>query len=202
MARAKKPKTIQYNPVHGIDSLRGRRLRWIENASLGLRIVGPSHKIIRLDHTGWFLDPLGDGETVHGTVLRLPRAAGEARFLAAVSGAFNPDCYLVSMERFDDADDAAREADSMAQRYAEAERDYQTRDTAAMMIESNREEIRETRKTFSAIVAEMRAMRDLSRDTPIICKALRAQLHSLRATVRKDIRTIRKLRENPYAWLY
>lgn len=201
MARAKKLPTIQYNPVHKIDSLRSRRLRWIEHASKGLRIVGYADKIIRLSHRGWFLDPLGDGEVARGAVLRLTRAAGDARFLAAIEDPYNPDCYIASMERFDDADEAAHDADSMAEAYAEAERDYQTRETAAGMIEADREEIRETRKTFSAIVAEMRAMRELARDTPIICKALRAQLNTLRATVRKDIRNIRKLREDPYAWL-
>lgn len=202
MARAKKLPTICYNPVHKIDSLRSRRLRWIEHVSKGLRVVGYADKIAHLDHQGWFTDPRGDGgEVARGAVLRLTRAAGDARFLAAIADPWNPDCYIASMERFDDADEAAHDADSMAEAFAEAERDYQTRDTAACMIEADREEIRETRKTFSAIVAEMRAMRELARDTPVICKALRAQLHSLRATVRKDIRNIRKLREDPYAWL-
>lgn len=201
MERAKKTPTIQYDGVHKIDSLRSRRLRWIENASKGLRVVGYADKIASLRHQGWLTDPLGDGEVARGAVLRLTRAAGDARFLAAIEDPCNPDCYIVSMERFDSDCDAAREADRMAEAYAEAERDYQTRDTAACMIESDREEIRHARAAHATLVREIRSMHGFTSDVPAICKALRAQLRQHRDTVRLRISEIRRLQEDPYAWL-
>lgn len=72
-------------------------------------------------HTGWFTDEFGDSEKIRGIVLRLPNNRG---FLAGWSMgegmASTVDCDIIS-----DEVDAAYQADSMAERDAENERDYQ-----------------------------------------------------------------------------
>lgn len=75
----------------------------------------------RIDHTGWWCDPQGDGETVRGIVLRLPHGRG---FLAGASMGegmstwFEPDLHT-------DESSAARSADQIAECAAEKEREYQ-----------------------------------------------------------------------------
>lgn len=105
--------------------------RWHESPSSVFRFVGKAHDIIRLRHTGWFLDQEFQEETTHGLVFML----SHNRFLAAgsdgVSG--NDDAAYFETDEagnpviYDDKEDAARNADRLAELYAEAESEYQAR---------------------------------------------------------------------------
>lgn len=203
----KQPKTIVYNP----EFEAGRdRLRCVENASRGLRVLGPVHDlrfVCRVDHTGWHLDPLGDGETVHGVVIQLPGRSGFARFVPAVSDPCNDDCYLVDFHDLydapgDDTDDAVRDcahaADRLAELYAERERDYQTEEGARIRIEEARERIAAERKEVHALAAEMRE--HAGHKAPAICKELHRAMAAHRATVRAAIKEIRRLTDAPWSW--
>lgn len=80
----------------------------------------------RIRHTGWYADECGF-ETIRGIVFRLPHGRG---FLAGWSMgegmASTVDFYVFDSER-----DAAYAADSMAERAAESERQYQEQQEAA-----------------------------------------------------------------------
>lgn len=189
------------------------RLRRIENASPALRVLGPVHEmreLLRIDHTGWHCDPLGDGDTVHGVVIQLPARDGCAQFVPAVSDPCNDNCYAVDFRDVytapgDDTDEAKRDcamaADRLAELYAERERDYQTEEGARVRIEEARERIAAERKEVHALLAEMRNARALNVAAPAICAALRSCLARRRAAVSAAVKEIRDLTRNPCAWL-
>ena len=72
--------------------------------------------IVNLDHNGWYTDPDGCGDTIKGIVARLPHG----RFLAGWSMGKNM-ASAVDDTLYDDAKDAARAADQLAERIAEDE---------------------------------------------------------------------------------
>lgn len=90
----------------------GLRLRWADT-------VAP------LDHTGWFIDPDGDGDTARGFVLTLPHGRG---FLAGWALGVGMVGELDSSV-YGDETAAAYAADSMAETVAERERDYRENET-------------------------------------------------------------------------
>lgn len=202
----KQAASIAYNP----EFTSGRdRLRWVENASRGLRVVGPAHDVTRLGHNGWFLDPLGDGDTVYGVVLQLPGRSGFARFVPAISDPWNPDCYCVDFrDRYDgpgnDADDAkrdcARAADQLAEAYAEREREYQIREIARLRIAEEREAIRENCATFRRLVYGLRTAGHAL--PPSVREVVRLRLRDLRKATARAVATVRKLTDDPYSWTY
>lgn len=200
--------SIIYNPEWTPDGTR-ERYRWIENASRGLRIVGPAHEVAdRLASRGWYMDPTGDygrdgTDLAVGYVLQLPSREGLPLYVPAILDDVNPDCYVVDFHNMhDDKVECARDADRMAELYAEREREYRIAQGAEDRIAESREAIGAARRAHTALAAEIRAMADLRTDTPAICEALRAQLAALRRTVSAEVRNIRKLAEDPNAWLY
>lgn len=208
--KTRKPKRAEiiYNPEWAPDFAPRERWRWVENASRGLRIVGAAHEIAAaegrrraIDHTGWHLDPWGDGELAVGYVLQIPGADRMPRYVPAIADSWNKDAFIVDFhDMHDDKMEAARDADSMAERYAEAEREYQTLEAAKLRAEEAREEIAAARKAHSALAAELRAFaswRNVS--APAICGAIRAQLAAQRAAVHTAVERIRTLADNPYA---
>lgn len=91
------------------DFAPGLRWQWCDDVARSIR------------HTGWWTDEHGDSDTVRGIVARLPHGRG---FLAGWSmgeGMASELEYTV----YDDERDAAYAADSIAERVAERERDYQ-----------------------------------------------------------------------------
>ena len=79
-------------------------------------------------HTGWFTDEYGDFDKIRGIVFRLPKNRG---FLAGwTMGVGMASC--VDYDIFQDIEECAECADSMAENAAEREREYQ---------ESQREEL-------------------------------------------------------------
>ena len=212
--RKQKTPTITYNPEWRPDWSPRRAIRWVEDASRGLRVHGAVHELSHLfghrwpGHTGYFLDPLGGGETVHGAVIQLPARDGVARFVPAVSDAYNPDCYAVEFGDVyeapgDDTGEAIRDcaqaADRLAELYAEAEREFQVCEGATLRIAEAHEAIAEARADHSAAIAELRRVQD--NGTPHLCKMIRDGLRREREKVRAARRDITRLTGDPYAWL-
>ena len=78
-------------------------------------------EVARLNHQGWFTDNEGWGDTIRGIVLRLPKGRG---FLAGWTLGAGM-ASSVGYEVYRDATEAAYAADSIAERAAEDEREYQ-----------------------------------------------------------------------------
>jgi hypothetical protein len=99
---------------------------WCECPDDYLRRVGYADEcgLRSIRHKGWFTDEYGDGELARGVVFQLPARNGTPRFISGVADSVNDGPAILSLELFDDKDDAARNADSLAEIYAEKERDY------------------------------------------------------------------------------
>jgi hypothetical protein len=90
------------------------------------RYIKRADEIIRLNHTGWFIDDFQD-QTMFGIVIFLPHG----RFLAGWSmGEGMGSSY--DGEIYTDAEEAARAADSLAENAAECEREYQEEEAARL----------------------------------------------------------------------
>ena len=183
----KKDKSISYNPEFKPEYSRDR-YRWVENVTDGLRKVGDSHDIIRLNHTGYFTDNFQD-ETVHGEVYQLPARNGVSQFVPAVNDPCNPDCACLDFSSVTDSkEDAARWADSMAENWAESEREYQAKEDAKNRIEEITKEIQDEYKDFRRITREIRANCDAVRNVAVVRELVqnewrrtKASIHRLRA---------------------
>ena len=78
-------------------------------------------EVINLGHKGWYSDEFGDSELIRGVVFRLPHGRG---FLAGWSMGEGMGSSL-DLGIYGDEESAAFAADSMAERAAEAAREYQ-----------------------------------------------------------------------------
>jgi len=186
----KKVKAIEYNPEFKPEYSTDR-YRWVENVSMGLRKVGDSDDIIRLNHTGYFTDNFQD-ETVHGEVYQLPARNGALQFVPAVNDTCNDDCACLDFSSVtDDKEDAARWADSMAENWAENSREEQAKDAAEQRIEEIGDEIKETYKDFRRIVREIRANCDAVRNVAVVRELVQNEWRRTKATIHK-LRTERE----------
>lgn len=153
------------------------------------------------DSCGWYTDPHGftyrDGTGLcWGVVYQLPARDGKARFVAGYQfgGTDDGPCidfgtiyeedrragyYSEDAADLDAARDAAYAADSMAQRAAEDERDYQTAWQAGSRYSDCLEELAENRKTVLQTIRDMKGACVALRDLPDALKArLRASIES------------------------
>lgn len=89
------------------DGMPGLRWKWADDVSGSIR------------HTGWYCDKFGD-TTIRGIVMALPHGRG---FLAGWSMGENMASGL-EYRIYDDEEEAARAADSIAESMAEEEREY------------------------------------------------------------------------------
>jgi hypothetical protein len=149
---------------------RGPFGQWCENPPL--RYVGLAHELARLDHTGWYLDPDGDGELAQGAVYQLAPLNGRARYVPAIPDPHNPGAAILTFGEVETAADssegaaedarrdAARRADQLAEYYAEAEREYQT---AFREGQEAREKAAEATAAAKAWAGAVRAVRKLFR---------------------------------------
>ncbi len=206
MKTRKKPqRAIIYNPVWTPEGTRDR-LRCVENASHGLRVVGKSHDILpRHRHTGWYVDLFDYSETVCGVVLQLPARNGSPCYVPAVTDPNNDDCYYAAFDdTTDDKEDCARTADGLAEAYAEREREYQIKASAELDIETAHKEIAKLRAQHRDTVQELRSVARAmpASDAPRLCAAIRRDLARMRDSVREEVKRIRKLTEDPSALLY
>jgi len=195
----------------------GGMMLWIENPDdVGLRMVGDAHNIVRLDHTGWYCDNFGDGPTATGVVLQLPGRNRRPRFLAGIADPHNDGPVLVDVgtiwegeevewipprdgwggywawtdnpREHDGCRSAAREADRLAERYAETEREYNMALAAGCYWRHTVDEMQAERASVRALLAERKAAKTDSPSYPTICAAIR------RVIVEK-LERIRNLRE-------
>lgn len=130
--------------------------------SLPVRDVRFADEVAKLDHDGWFADAEGYGDrgTIRGVVARL----SHDRFLSGYHWSDNGEFVLYCDEVYSDEDDAARGADSQAERYAEQCRDDDERFRAMVdaegLCESKESDLRDAweqyRAAWSAFLADYR----------------------------------------------
>lgn len=181
-----KDRSIYYNPQSEESGY-----RWVENVSDGLRKVGDAHKIVRLNHTGWFTDVFQD-ETVHGEVYQLPARAERTLYVPAVNDPCNDDCACLDFTSVtDDKEEAARRADQMAERWAEEAREYSAKDQAEQRIEAINEEIEELYKDFRRISRAIRADCDRVQGVEVVRELVREKWQE----TKRQIHKLRKERE-------
>lgn len=181
-----------------------RGTRWVENiGQAGLRFAGWADELARIDHRGWYLYPDGEPDEVYrGAVLQLPARNGRPLYVPAyqrgstgrdgrtwqaddsgflvsladaVPGTESDSDWYPSNRHGDGGRDAARAADSLAERDAETERDYQTAWRAGSDYAALGEELDSIRATFRPLYRDHRA---LVPGTPIM-ECARRRLHAL-----------------------
>lgn len=184
--------------------------RWVEDPEdVGLVFLGDFNKVARdndrprmFDHNGWYLDDEDCGfsgpsiELARGVVymLRGPRDKAGKRAHFYYAGIADPSnsnadgsgpCMLDMRETFGDPCEAARRADSMAEQYADDERDYRRASNARTRFDDLGEEVKEHRKAALALIREIKTACPSIKDLPAIRDALRENLEKLRRQIRK-----------------
>lgn len=153
-------------------------LRWIENATSGLRFVDTCDAIKAgtarsIDHEGWYTDREFPEDTLRGVVFQLPGRKGKPLFVAGYAASY--ECEVTKGKRrggwkvtnarldltqtFNEPIDAARMSDEHARIAADNECDYQEAWRAGQRYFELGETIQENRKTVSEICRELRAYR-------------------------------------------
>lgn len=139
---------------------------------------------------GYYTDAECCDDMLHPRVWLLPHG----RFLAGYD-ASGWDMLRIARCVFDDAHDAWRHADSMAECDARENREYDERWQAAHDADYARSEARETirlaRAEFHTLLSEVKG----ERFPPAVCATLRDRLSELRREVSKAAATIRKAGE-------
>jgi hypothetical protein len=144
--------------------------RWIENVSkLNWRLVGFADEIVSLRHKGWFADEFQDS-IYRGIVYRLPHG----RFVYGYADPNNDDCALIENTFATDEKDAARWADSVAEHFAEREREYSEANNAAYRAI---EKANEARNDVREALEDVRQLETC--DSPRIQKRVRATFSGL-----------------------
>lgn len=208
MKKKKPPKVIEYNPVCEPDRMHGYRgVRWVENVSDGLRLVGYADEIARtegrwrlIDHKGWYTDDDGsNGQTLRGVVYQLPARRGQklAQYVYGYADPNNDDCALLCFEEpTGEVMRAALAADHFAERFAEAERAYDEAWQAGRRYEDLADQIKDTREQALKLGAEMRAAKKLGVAAPTICAVLRVKIASLYEAIQKMRKERRELQSS------
>lgn len=178
----------------------GTILHWCENPeSLGMRDCGDAHDIVRLDHTGWYVDTL-ECETAKGAVYRWGRF-----YIPVIRDPYNDGPVMLEWSErvacadgVDDCDadnsalrEAARCADSLAEAYAEASREHDTAWQAGSQWADLHAENSELRKKALALIADIKKQ---TFSGPI-CDALREKLNDWRDTIRDNQNTMARLKD-------
>lgn len=185
--------------------------RWAESPEDCLTWKGNAHSITGgRHHCGWYTDEDGmNGEVVFGVVYALPARRG---FIAGINDPFNGDkegrgpCVVEVKENgspfvYDDETDAARAADSLAERYAEVQREHNAKYEECSKAQDDEQEalseLDDIRGNVRALVSEIRA----SVLSPGLCKRLRDDIKRQRSRMHSlwdDIRAARQvLADNP-----
>ena len=161
------------------------RYRWVENVTDGLRWVGKSDDLIRLDHTGYYTDNFQD-ETVHGEVYQMPARNGEPVYIPAVNDPCNENCACLDFtSTTSDKEDAARWADSMAEKWAEMEREYQAEESRKVRLEEIGEEIQGLYQEFRRVSRELRANCDKVAGVQVVRELVRREWQRTKQSIHK-----------------
>lgn len=175
--------------------------------SHGLRFIDYSDKLLdRMRHTGWYSRFDDYDSTYRGCVLQLPGRKGESRFIAAYedsdSGAYVLDLsrgavfvspretegYECRPRDQDAARDAARAADSFAERACEEAREYDTAWQAGRRWAELKEEEAAERKAALTLAGEARALRAKvgPDEAPTVCATLRREIRAAWESITKS----------------
>ena len=189
-------------------------LRWIEEPeAVGLRFVGLAHEVSpanyeylrnAVEHTGWYTDDNGFGETVSGVVYQVSGKKGQARYVVGHADPWNSDSAGRGPARLDvsrlileevrDSEwetkprlrDAARAADHHAELMAEGEREHEREWRAGM-------DARGRAKDMCHIAGEWtEAMRTVFDLFAVRNRLGQKDRRAVRAAMRVAVRTARK----------
>lgn len=207
MLKKSKQKQIEYNPVCEPSRMHGyTNVRFVENVSEGLRLVGFADEIARsegyprsIDHRGWYTQDDGwNGEVYRGVVYQLSARDGKPQFAYGYADPNNDGCALLCFDLdVKDKLEAARYADDFARIFAEEERDYQRAWQAGRDYEDLGEKVAEMRSEALAIAAEMReAKAKIEGGMPAICATLRGKILSLYRSIQKARKERKELLDN------
>lgn len=157
----------QWN-VTPIEHRKGKDGAWIENTkSAGLRFVAYADELTNIRHKGWFTNPNFFDEVLRGAVWQLPARNGAARFVAGYVDPNNEGAAFVDLNdiheaRGDNTEDAKRgaayAADSLAERVAEREREYNEQWQAGARWADLGERLAELRRETLAFIAELKTL--------------------------------------------
>lgn len=183
----------------------GYWLRWSETPETWSELKGRADEVLEsVKNRGWYLDEWGDG-VVFG-IVRSVRMKGGRRFLAAVSDPYNGDKYgngpaLMEVHEdggplwYDDAREAARASDQMAQQYAEREREYREKALERFNAEEAAEEAADTIKTARKEAWELINGIRQSTLAPSLCQRMRREVTRLREESAEAWEKLREARE-------
>lgn len=141
------------SPDFGTNS-RGKRLTWFNSTDAIAevwRFTGYAHDLIRMNNTGYYADNYQE-EVCRGIVAQLPARSGECLYLAGYEMS-ESDATCLYADIYSDKEDAARAADSIAERIAEDNREYLAKDAAEIQIA----ELKETEKATLEEIHELHA---------------------------------------------
>lgn len=135
-----------------------------------------------INHTGWFSDADGAADKIRGVVFRLPKGRG---FLAGWSMGESM-ASSVEFEIYESDIEAARAADSLAEKIAETERERDQIWQAGSRWASLGEEVGAARKRALAMLAERRNVSRLNQwDAPTLCAVIVEKIESLVEEIRE-----------------
>lgn len=177
--------------------------RFLERPETGFTFEGQAHKLLKLRHTGWYVQHDDYNETTIGIVYRVQ---GKRLYIAACSDPWNCDkegrgpCIVEIKENgqpylYDSIEEAARAADGLAETYAEScredDRKYQENQQREQELEEAEETLATSREEARAMLAEIRE----SSLSPALCERLKGQLKALRHAMHSSFSEIAKINE-------
>lgn len=190
---------IGYSHCYGRSEITRQPLRpsyaFVEDmAANGFRFYKHCDELARIGikHTGWYVDEHQE-EKYRGGVWLLPARNGKSIFIAGYVDPHNEGAAFIELTPIiDDEIQAAYRADSIAEREAENEREYQEVSSAHFRYNELADEIKTERRDLLDLLCELKVLR--SGLPPMkenaICKALRKQV----ANARYAIRTLQEQR--------
>lgn len=183
---------VKCPPVHG--AWHNGKKRWIENTgSIGLRFVCYADQELRyLNHTGYFGDHFQD-QIIRGAVWQLPARDGAPVYVYGYEDPNNAGAALVDFDYTNNKRDAAKWADSIAEREAEESREYYAKDAAGQHIEAARGEIHNTNRDALALIKEIK---QAGQFTPAVCGALKSELRRMLDYRAKQFQLITKRQDD------
>jgi len=186
--------------------------RWVEDPeAIGLVRLGYCDEVSHdaghygaIRHRGWFLDPDDQDEVARGVVFRLAGRAAHRRLFAGFANTtrWKPergeeDAAVVCFEpiEFDDELGASYAADCLAERAAEAERNYREASSARLRYEELAEEVTDKRRICLGLLRDIKRARATLCDHQAICAALRERVDQYLDLFRKLRAKRAKLRD-------
>lgn len=174
-AKRRYTKASPWNPVYVADN--GDKMRWLESVDgSGLAVVCENATAeVNRNTTGYYVDTFQE-ESQHGVVLATRDAESpRARFFAAINDPHNDGAYRLLWRPFDDISDARAVADSMAERDAEKQREYDAAWQAGRAWADKGEEIKGYRSQALTILRDRKG----ASGSATLCAVIREKVESL-----------------------